>query len=84
MTRYRPLTPEEQAQAEAERAQTWRDITDAQIRSHLRDLNGHPMRLTLGHMLAVAISRYAPHKLGQLPPEFITDIATAQPQHADA
>ena len=80
----RNLTTQEQEQAEAERAQTWRDITDAQIRNHLRDLAGHPMRLTLGHMLAVAVSRYAPHKLGHLPPEFLTDIETPQPQHANA
>jgi hypothetical protein len=80
----RNLTTEEQEHAEAERAQTWRDISDAQIRSHLRDLSGHPMRLTLGHMLAIAISRYAPHKLGQLPPEFLTDIATPHPQIANA
>ena len=79
-----PLTREEQEQAEAARADTWRYITDAQIRSHLRDLQGHPMRLTLGHMLAVAISRYAPHKLGQLPPEFLSNIPAAQPQHVDA
>ena len=74
-----PLTREEQEQAEAARADTWRGISDTQVRTHLRDLDGHPMRLTLGHMLAVAISRYAPHKLGQLPPEFLTDIATAKP-----
>ena len=79
-----PQTREEQEHAEAERADTWRFITDAQIRTHLRDLQGHPMRLTLGHMLAVAINRYAPHKLGLLPPEFLSDIATAKPQHANA
>lgn len=79
-----PWTREDQERAEDERADTWRNISDAQIRSKLHALNNHPMRMTLGHMLAVAINRHAPHKLGLLPPEFLTDIAIAELHHANA
>jgi hypothetical protein len=50
---------------------SWHGITDTQIRAKIRALDGHPMRLMLGHMLATAIRRHAPQHLGLLPPEFI-------------
>jgi len=66
-----PTTTDQQLRDEAERAASWANITDAEIRAKIWALNSHPMRLEYGRLLATCINRHAPHKLGQLPPEFL-------------
>jgi hypothetical protein len=56
---------------EQERSDSWRDITDEQVRAKIRALHGHPKRQELGHFLAIAVKRNAPAKLGMLPPEWL-------------
>ncbi len=68
-----PTTRLQQERDEEERADSWRNITDDEIRAKIWALRDHPMRLQLGRMLAVAINRHAPHKLHQLPPGFLQD-----------
>lgn len=50
---------------------SWRGITEQQVRAKIRALDGHPFRMQLGRILAVALKRYAPKLLGLLPPEFL-------------
>lgn len=50
---------------------SWQYFSELQVYAKLRDLKGHPMRLLLGRMLAIAVRRHAPQHLGLLPPEFL-------------
>jgi hypothetical protein len=65
--KWRRKLEQERETAEA----SWRGITDAQITAKVRSLDGHPMRLLLGRMLATAVRRHAHRSLGLLPPEFL-------------
>jgi hypothetical protein len=59
-------------EAEHEAAEaSWRNISEPAIFAKVRALDGHPMRLLLGRMLATAVRRHAPRMLGLLPPEFL-------------
>jgi hypothetical protein len=58
---------EQHAAAEA----SWQNISEPAIFAKVRALDGHPMRLILGRMLADAVRRHAPRLLGLLPPEFL-------------
>ncbi len=69
-----PSSRAQQERDEEERADSWRNITDAEIRAKIWALRDHPMRQQLGRLLAIAISRHAPDKLHQLPPGFIAGI----------
>lgn len=59
----------EQERAEAEAS--WRNISEPVIWAKVRALEGHPMRLLLGRMLATGVREHAPGMLGLLPPEFL-------------
>lgn len=62
-----------QREIEREVRESWQGITAEQARAKIRALNGNPMRLTLGHMLASALRKHAPQHLGLLPPEWLAD-----------
>jgi len=66
-----PTTRGQQERDERERADSWANITDGEIRAKIWALNRHPQRLQYGRLLATCINRHAPHKLSQLPPEFL-------------
>ena len=53
--------------------ESWANITAAEVRAKIRALEGHKMRATLGHFIATAIGKHAPHHLGLLPPEWIDE-----------
>jgi hypothetical protein len=57
----------ERADAEA----SWKTLTPEQLRAKLRALEGHPMRLTLGGILATAVSRHVLQLAHLLPPDFL-------------
>ena len=64
---------QQKIQQEREEAEaSWRNISEPTIFAKVRALEGHPMRLILGRILATAIRRHAPKMLGLLPPEFLT------------
>jgi hypothetical protein len=67
----RDTSTEQQQREEQERSDSWRDITDEQVRAKIRALHGHPKRQELGHFLAIALKRNVPGKLGLLPPEWL-------------
>jgi hypothetical protein len=56
-------------------SESWANITAPQVRAKIRELEGNGMRQTLGHFLATAIFKHAPHHLGLLPPEWLKDVA---------
>lgn len=41
------------------------------VRASAANLDGHPMRIVLGRMLARILRKHAPENLGYLPPEFL-------------
>ena len=59
-------------------SESWANITAPQVRAKIRELDGNGMRQTLGHFLATAVAKHAPHHLGLLPPEWI-DAPPAEP-----
>ena len=65
--------PATAAQDEIDRdvRESWANITAPQVRAKIRELEGNGMRATLGHFLATAIAKHAPHHLGLLPPEWL-------------
>ena len=54
-------------------SESWANITAPQVRAKIRELDGNGMRATLGHFLATAIAKHAPHHLGLLPPEWLDE-----------
>lgn len=62
------LSPaERQAIAEEQIAKSWRQMTEADVRRHVRNLAGHPMGRQLGRVLVIALQRYCPQHLALLP-----------------
>lgn len=65
--------------ATEQRAASWRHITADEVRAKIRMLDGHPMRIDCGRLLAKALEINAPHLRPMLPPEFL-----AEAKHASA
>jgi hypothetical protein len=64
-----------QREIDQEVEESWATITPRQIHAKVRALEGHPMRAMIGSFLASALRKHAPHHLGLLPPEWLTDDA---------
>lgn len=65
------LSQAERQAAEDERiADSWRRMSGDDVRRKLWALNGHPLRLMLGRILAVACERFCPEHLELLPKDF--------------
>jgi hypothetical protein len=62
-----------QREIDREVSESWANITAAQVRAKLRDLDGHPMRNLLGDFLATALRKHASHHVALLPPEWLKD-----------
>jgi hypothetical protein len=70
-----------QDEIDREVSESWANITASQVRAKIRELEGNGMRATLGHFLATALAKHAPHHLGLLPPEWLKD-TTEPPERA--
>lgn len=58
--------------ATKQREESWR-MTPEQVRAKVQALDGHWMRIPLGHALAAALEQHAPHLRPLLPPEFLAE-----------
>jgi hypothetical protein len=62
---------DKQADVEANIATSWASMSLGDVKTQIRQLDGHPMRNVLGRILGRAVTKHAPQHASLLPVEFL-------------